>query len=518
MAGLQEELPLAKTTIEPVSNDELVDFRSKWINEVLDNKKGNSRTLAVSSSSVSSSDGDSAALVLAAVDGKSRHQTKSGKVGKVKENEQPVISKVDKVLDPVSGKTYAASVASTSSSSRKGDSKPVMPQQTIPQQQHSVHSTAPLQQSSPKESEALILFGQASQFERQGNLNQALLLFRQASRMYPDVERAYRQVLYQEAASGSSSSSNAGAVTSRETADNFETYYGGLDENSADLTFDAIDMIVDIASREGVKFTPKHKLRKPPLFQKLPGELVTQILQHCVLYDIGSLCSISLVCKKFLIQVRERSLWRFVGERTFLKPANVGLVGVPSLMHEVGERYGDDWLRMFVDKPRVRTDGVFISRINYVRQGYGEAWNQPIHVVSYYRYLRFLPRSGICYAWMTTLEPSQVVKVLNNQSRKEKGFMVGAYRVTEMDGACHIFCRMKDYERPRTTFEYSLTLTSTKRGRHNKLGWISYHMHNGETKENASEVPLKTLRPFMFSKVRSYLVAPSIEQPKNVIV
>lgn len=43
--------------------------------------------------------------------------------------------------------------------------------------------------------------------------------------------------------------------------------------------------------------------------------------------------------------------------------------------------YHNDWLTMFIQKPRIQWHGVYISRINYQRQGYGENFNQPIHLV-----------------------------------------------------------------------------------------------------------------------------------------
>jgi F-box protein 9 len=51
------------------------------------------------------------------------------------------------------------------------------------------------------------------------------------------------------------------------------------------------------------------------------------------------------------------------------------------------------WRLMFHTRPRIRFSGVYISTVNYVRPGASSAnqvsWNTPVHIVTYYRYLRF---------------------------------------------------------------------------------------------------------------------------------
>jgi hypothetical protein len=73
----------------------------------------------------------------------------------------------------------------------------------------------------------------------------------------------------------------------------------------------------------------------------------------------------------------------------------------------------------FLALPKLRTDGLYISRITYFRQGYEEgAVYQPFHVVTYYRYLRFwqLPlNSAMCrlaVALVTTDKPSVAIERL----------------------------------------------------------------------------------------------------------
>ena len=53
---------------------------------------------------------------------------------------------------------------------------------------------------------------------------------------------------------------------------------------------------------------------------------------------------------------------------------------------------------MFLDLPHLRFDGVYVSRNTYIRTGVVE-WRvkNPVHVVCYYRYLRFFPQGDFAY-------------------------------------------------------------------------------------------------------------------------
>ncbi|KAK0673351.1 putative glycerol transporter protein [Cercophora samala] len=81
--------------------------------------------------------------------------------------------------------------------------------------------------------------------------------------------------------------------------------------------------------------------------------------------------------------------------------------------------YGSSWQRMFRLRPRIRFNGCYISTVNYVRSGMANSnsitWGAPIHVVTYYRYLRFF-RDGTCLSLLTTAEPNDVVHHLTRET------------------------------------------------------------------------------------------------------
>ncbi|KAK4181738.1 putative glycerol transporter protein [Triangularia setosa] len=81
--------------------------------------------------------------------------------------------------------------------------------------------------------------------------------------------------------------------------------------------------------------------------------------------------------------------------------------------------YSSSWQRMFRLRPRLRFNGCYISTVNYVRSGMANSnsitWGAPIHVVTYYRYLRFF-RDGTCLSLLTTAEPNDVVHHLTREA------------------------------------------------------------------------------------------------------
>lgn len=78
------------------------------------------------------------------------------------------------------------------------------------------------------------------------------------------------------------------------------------------------------------------------------------------------------------------------------------------------------WKKMFRNRPRVRFDGCYISTVNYVRSGQASTnqltWGgSPIHIVTYYRYLRFF-RDGSLVSLLASNEPSEVVHYLTRDA------------------------------------------------------------------------------------------------------
>lgn len=87
---------------------------------------------------------------------------------------------------------------------------------------------------------------------------------------------------------------------------------------------------------------------------------------------------------------------------------------------------------MFLERPRVRFDGVYISKTTYIRQGeqsldgFYRAWHQ----VEYYRYIRFFP-DGHVMMLTTPEEPQSIVPRLRTRNTRTDAILLGHYRLSQ---------------------------------------------------------------------------------------
>jgi len=223
--------------------------------------------------------------------------------------------------------------------------------------------------------------------------------------------------------------------------------------------------------------------------------------------------------------------------------------GTLALLHKA---YASSWLRMFRTRPRIRFNGCYISTVNYVRPGASSptqiSWNSPVHIVTYYRYLRFF-RDGTAISLLTTAEPADVVHHLtkeNTHSHHTAAFpavavmnaaLRGRWRLsgprpttgtdrpsrntdansndagtdpgvdteteteTETEGDLHVETEGVD---AKYMYKMQLTLRSAGRGaKNNKLTWRGFWSYNKLT-DDWAPFALKNDRAFFWSRVRSY--------------
>ncbi|KAI8812175.1 hypothetical protein BJ742DRAFT_795113 [Cladochytrium replicatum] len=358
----------------------------------------------------------------------------------------------------------------------------------------------PPQQQQTAESRAIEAYIKAGHYERMGALSDALAQYRDAFRLDPEVERHYRHAMQTDRVG-----LEARYGEYLHAQNDFYTYYQFGDAGHSTRMAEGMKALDDLARefcRDGKApgFRPMLDY-KPCTLGKLPSEVVMKILGSCFIRDRAAIVSLSLVNKKMFVLTRERTVWRRMCEA--LHPVHVG---VPSLDLEL-RRYNNDWFEMFLDKPRLRSEGVYISRVNYTRTGMATetSFYAPVHLVTYYRYLRFVPYSMQCYFWTTTIEPASAVKQLHADSiqyhRLVRGFMNGTY--VHKGETIHI--EFTSEEQPKMQFQCTMNIMQTRRGLHNKLVWKEYTCNRKDEPRNRMEIPKATLKPFIFSKVRSYL-------------
>ncbi|KAI9478695.1 MAG: hypothetical protein EXX96DRAFT_571870 [Benjaminiella poitrasii] len=251
---------------------------------------------------------------------------------------------------------------------------------------------------------------------------------------------------------------------------------------------------------------------KPVAIAKLPSEIMLNIVRILALHSVSTIPHFALVCKKFFLYSRDPSVWQHACVRVFREPT-MTLEQSRQYQTEFVRQYDGHWLRMFIDRPRIRYDGVYISTCHYIRHGISEAsWNQPIHFVTYYRYIRFFP-DGTILKHVTTTEPAHVVRLLQPGYNKKQCFH-GKFMLNDDS---HITIVMKDSTLPRETFYLMLNMKTTHRGRHNKLVWEEYYSNSeGIEGRGDHQYDLKLLKPYFFSPVRSYKVHYPNEMDNNL--
>lgn len=183
---------------------------------------------------------------------------------------------------------------------------------------------------------------------------------------------------------------------------------------------------------------------------------------------------------------------------------------------------------LFQRRPRIRFTGCYISTVNYSRPGQSSptsvSWNSPIHIVTYYRYLRFF-RDGTCISLLTTSEPADVVPYLHIEhmhknhgalpSAPMKDALLGRWRLTgggnggeeeedEKEGTLVVETAGVT---PKYLYKMMLNVGSAGRSaKNNKLSWQGYWSYNRLT-DDWGEFGLKNDRPFFYSRVKSYGMA-----------
>ncbi|XP_071704458.1 F-box protein 7-like [Rutidosis leptorrhynchoides] len=93
--------------------------------------------------------------------------------------------------------------------------------------------------------------------------------------------------------------------------------------------------------------------------------------------------------------------------------------------------YDSSWRKMWLSKPRGCMDGIYVSRNTYIRPGVAE-WKvtNPVHVVCYFRYLRFYPSGKFLYK-NSSDKLKVVVKFMKFRSTKAEICHSGRYTMSD---------------------------------------------------------------------------------------
>ncbi|CRK14968.1 hypothetical protein BN1723_002135 [Verticillium longisporum] len=409
---------------------------------------------------------------------------------------------------------------------------------------------------------ALDHFEEAAKKEAIGNLGESLKLYRKAFRMDDRVDLQYRKKHFPasavKAAAPSTKPADIGAAA---PAHNAKT-------ESQPQTFKDL-----VASFSGLSIEPagppvEGDPAPPCPIADVPQEILSHILTDVAIDDVGDFARLSRVCKRFAYMVAsENQIWRRVclGRETGFagmhydwqtgiqwepldeddEISDDGTVTTAAALARRREAdklaatmalfpaYASSWQHMFRHRPRVRFNGCYISTVNYIRAGQASAnavtWGSPVHIITYYRYLRFF-RDGTVISLLTTSEPGDVVHHLTKEALAlHQGGAVahlpsivmvdglrGRWRLTSADDEAEAEppVSAKDAEAglvietegviDKYTYRMDLSVRSAGKGaRNTKVVWKGLYSHNKLT-DDWAEFGLKNDKAFFFSRVRGY--------------
>lgn len=422
---------------------------------------------------------------------------------------------------------------------------------------------------------ALEHYERAVEKERQGNLGDSLSHYRKAFRLDARVDQSYKHKHFPtKSKPGNPNPANIPVTVPSTAHHSSKERHGSTPISTLVATF-ADSLVVGAAPII-------ENDRSPPCpISRLPFEILFQILFETAVLDPASFARLAVVCKRFAYHVFvENQIWKRIalgpefGLAGQLYNYRTDLQGREAINYVLGPSHhqltmnesdfenstSQDWRQVFHSHPRIRFTGVYISTVNYTRAGGASAsqatWDTPVHIVTYYRYLRFF-RDGTVISLLSTNEPIEVVHHLTmenvmlvrggkehhplnftssapaiNASSAQAGpptahqlmkhALRGRWRlchpravkqqhltdVTPDSGAAEgdVYIETEGAG-PRYMYTMQLTLRSSTRSKHdvknNKLQWKGFWSYNQLTNDWAP-FQLKNDRAFFFSRVRSY--------------
>ncbi|KAK6503237.1 hypothetical protein TWF481_008266 [Arthrobotrys musiformis] len=419
--------------------------------------------------------------------------------------------------------------------------------------------------------------------EKDGRINESVRLYRKAFKLDPSVHEKFKEKHYPK-------QPTSGKPKNAEPAETSEARV--LPTEELVDTFAGIPIIpgdhIDLSSLKG-----KESYKKAPTcpISTIPREILIQIFFKIAETDLASFVGSVTVCKSICYLIyTERQIWRELCKGAYedmiygpswacdirgeplldhdldkIEPALNSLVILEEDENEGSEeedvskldvlptrpfdeieviKYNSSYRLMFIERPKVRYNGIYISTCTYLRQGHQAASSLalstvPVHMVTYYRYLRFFP-SGFAIHLLTPAEPSDVVHSITLDNYN---YLTATKATTSSTLPSHlnnikhmlparwrVYFNPHTYPSPNSTDEpghriqieskgsdtagrYINTLDLTlkmrpkgiggRRGYGDRLSWNSYTSFNVLTEDRGS-YSLKNDKPFYFSRVKSY--------------
>ncbi|TFK29703.1 hypothetical protein FA15DRAFT_663871 [Coprinopsis marcescibilis] len=277
---------------------------------------------------------------------------------------------------------------------------------------------------------ALDIYKQAIFHEQKGELDSALVRYRQAFRLDPNVDRAYHLAeLWQSKHKAHREDSELQTVIMQST--DLPGLASGLqklalktttgDGKTLGVTGSLAKLVSEFPS--DLLFEPEDE-KQPVHINILPPELLYDILRKL---DVSSLERFARVSRRARVLALDPVYWSNLVTATYRPPQ---ITSLDDLLPVI-EKYESDFRRVYIAQPRLRMDGIYIATCHYIRPGMGEdAWMSRTHLITYHRYLRFYPNGRVLSLLANDhISPQEVIPLLKPTLRMS-GFFIGSWSLT----------------------------------------------------------------------------------------
>ncbi|XP_015588407.1 F-box only protein 9 isoform X2 [Cephus cinctus] len=358
------------------------------------------------------------------------------------------------------------------------------------------------------ENKARKLFLEGIEHEQNGKLYEAIQFYKRAVQLVPDIE--FR--LYE--------SSKVKPREKFESDERLETQDGHSRQNEANDNNendeeDDSELCVKLSRiiyRNQCVCFPRFE-QSGTHISALPMEIVLYILRWVVSseLDLRSLEMFSGVCRGFYISARDAEIWRLACVRVW---------GVNCGTHE--PKY-QSWREMYLQRPRLRYNGCYISKTTYIRHGensFQDQFYRPWHLVEYFRYLRFFPEGRVLM--LTSAEEMQTcVNSLKNRIPRNSSVLIGHYRLhddrvtlilkkQETKGSNNAYRKKRRepmHDSGEQTFHVEFSIQNHQKRVNSQLTWLRYNIFTKYRNGQEGNMYLNLsgrYPPFKFSRVKSY--------------
>lgn len=316
--------------------------------------------------------------------------------------------------------------------------------------------------------------------ERDGSMADAIRFYREALKVYDNVERIYRKKLHEE-----------------------WTLFKKMEELKLEKGKDAVK---GTDNDNGSNNEDEESLLPCWILEMLPNDILLKIVSRVVQQSGVSWVNLSLTCSKFN-ELCFHTSTPFKMFKDFIYPKQVydnelvKLNGENTIKELETVLWDKNYELMLKERPYIKFEGVYISVVNYLRYGSNaegsSSLNNPVHMITYYRYYRFY-EDGCVLRLLTTDEPTTVVNHFTRDNNIRSSHIC-TWKLY-FDGETNYVSITRSNE--KYTFVEKLEIKNQGRKRFQRLKWIESTVEDKEG--NIAPCSLKNEKPFFFSRVKSY--------------